>query len=100
MNEQQQEMKGKISKEQQKFLSIIMTEPDQVFDTLSYLDIIKPLVWKELVRNGGKLGIKPIAKRYGISEKTVRTLIKQVEENKTGVKKTHFRKQKRASKND
>ena len=97
MNEQPQEMKGKLSKFKQKFLSMIMTEPDQVFDTIPYLEVIKPLVWKDLVRNGGKLGIKPIAKKYGISEATVRTLIKQVAESKTGVRRTHFRNQKRAS---
>ena len=97
MNEQPQEQQGKLSKFKQKFLSMIMTEPDQVFDTIPYLEVIKPLVWKDLARNGGKLGIKPIAKKYGISERTVRSLIKQVAESKTGVRKTHFRNQKRAS---
>ena len=97
MNEQPQERQGKLSKFKQKFLSMIMTEPDQVFDTIPYLEIIKPLVWKDYLGNGGKLGRGGIALKYGITEMTVRSLIRQVKESQTGVRKTHFRNQKRTS---
>lgn len=96
MKEKQQEQPKKLSKFQQKFLAMIMHEPHKVFDSLAYLDTIKPLVWKDLVRNGGKLGIEPIAKKYGVSPQTVRSLIKQVKENQKGIKALHFRKQKQA----
>jgi hypothetical protein len=96
----QTEHKGKLSKFKQLFLSLIMTEPDQVFDTLSYLDVIKPLIHKDYLGNGGKLGRGGLAMKYKISERTVRTLLRQINDNKNSdTKKINFKASKKTDTN-
>jgi hypothetical protein len=61
------------------FLKMLRDAPEKVVQALSYFDVIKPLIWRDLRRNGGKFGYRGIAKKYGITESQARTTIKNIE---------------------
>jgi hypothetical protein len=61
------------------FMKMLKDSPEKVVLSFSYFEIIKPLIWKDLRRNGGKFGRRGIAKKYGITEAQARTTIKNIE---------------------
>lgn len=81
MKEHNEEHNKKLSKDQEKFLALIMVNPYFVFMMLRRRDIIKPLIWQDLKENGGKHGYRGIAKKYNISQDQARTIIKNIKKN-------------------
>lgn len=71
----------KISKYQKEFLQLIESNPELIFESLSSIEIKKPLIWRDSIRNGGKLGTRGLAMKYGISRMTARTILKNIENN-------------------
>lgn len=81
MSVQQEDKNKKRSKFSKEFETLFYECPSCIIQKLSYIDIIKPLIWKDLIRNGGKHGIRSVAHKYGLSMSKIRTIIKQLEKN-------------------
>lgn len=69
----------KDCKFKEEFLKMLKEQPEKVVESFSYFDIIKPLIWKNLRRNGGRFGYRGIATKYGITQSQARTIIKNIE---------------------
>jgi len=61
------------------FIKMMLESPDMIIQSFCYFDIIKPLVWKDLRRNGGKFGYRGVAKKYAITQSQARTIIKNIQ---------------------
>ena len=64
MKDNQQEIKEQLSSIQKAFFELFQSKPNTVLDALSENDMIKALAWNDSIRNGGKLGYRPIAAKY------------------------------------
>jgi len=71
-------MKMNLSKYQMEFLRLMDENPIKVFDALSEMDVLKPLIWKDSIGNGGKHGYRSIAKKYSIPESQARTILSNI----------------------
>lgn len=75
----QEGQRMKDCKFKDEFMKMLREQPEKVVESLSYFDIIKPLIWKDLRRNGGRFGYRGIAIKYHITESQSRTIIKNIE---------------------
>lgn len=76
-----EDQKQKTFKRNQKIerLKLLLEKcPDCVFETMSYIEIIKSTLWADLSVNGGKLSYRMAAIKYGISLSKVRVIIKNI----------------------
>ena len=78
-------MKMNLSKNQQDFINLFEGNPKIVLESLSDIDILKPLIWKHSIQNGGKYGYRELANKFNLSESTVRTILKNIK-NQNGVR--------------
>lgn len=74
-------MQMNLSKYQMEFLRLMEDNPLQIFNALSEIDVMKPLIWKDLIKNGGKLGYRGIARKYGITDNQARRIISNIDNN-------------------
>lgn len=74
-------MQMNLSKNQIEFLKLMDDNPLMIFKALSDMDIKKPLIWKDSIRSGGKLGYNGIAKKYKITPKQARRIITNINKN-------------------
>ena len=75
----QEGQRMKDCKFKEEFLKMLKEHPQMVVAALAYFDIIKPLIWKDLRKNGGRFGRRGIASKYGITESQARTIIRNIE---------------------
>lgn len=80
MSEKQDEIEMNLSKIQKDFLKLVNENPLLVLEALSHNDIIKPLIWNDSLRNGGKLGYRGIARKYDITDKKSRWILQKIQE--------------------
>lgn len=81
MKEYNEEPTMNLSKNQRQFLKLVDKNSDLVFEALSDNDILKVLIWKDSRKNGGKLGYRGIANKYGITENKVRWILSVIIKN-------------------
>ena len=65
------------SKVERLFLKLCKESPEVVFSALNKKELIKPLIYKDHISNGGKLGTRGIANKYGITRSSVKWFLKQ-----------------------
>lgn len=82
MKDKQQETKEQLSSIQKAFIQLVQTKPKVVLEALSENDMIKALSWNDSIRNGGKLGYRPIAAKYKVTEDKIRWILKTIQERK------------------
>jgi hypothetical protein len=82
MKDNQQEIKEQLSSIQKAFFELVKIKPNVVLDALSENDMIKALAWNDSIRNGGKLGYRPIAAKYKVTEDKIRWILKTIQERK------------------
>ena len=78
MKEKPEEMKMNLSKYHIEFLKLIDDNPMKVFDALSERDVLKPLIWRDSIGNGGKHGYRGIAKKYNLTENEARRILSNI----------------------
>jgi hypothetical protein len=52
--------------------------PLKIFDALSEIDVLKPLIWRDSIGNGGKHGYRGLAKKYNITENQARRILSNI----------------------
>lgn len=71
-------MKMNLSKQQLQFLKLMDDNPLKIFDALSEIDVLKPLIWRDSIGNGGKHGYRGLAKKYNITENQARRILSNI----------------------
>jgi len=80
MKDKHQEIKGQLSSIEKSFLKLANEEPKIILEALSTNDMIKALAWKDSIRNGGKLGYRPIAAKYKVTQDKIRWILKTIQQ--------------------
>lgn len=79
MKENKDEATTNLSKFEKQFLKMVQENPKAIFEALCENDIIKPLIWQDSLKNGGKLGYRGIANKYNITDHKARWILKTIE---------------------